>query len=476
MARTRTRATLVRLFAGRVMGRERPARPWIRVGGGVAVGVVVVGGAAFVAGATSMWVAAVIALASLAALVLLSIRGLAPALAVSVIGVGLSCASLTTALTVAGGFEQEVIRSVSRLNGHVLLTKYGLDFFEYDQIVRRFTADERVRGASPFAYSMVALVPERDGEAEELATGPVTAIGKGVHPDYAKDLEGLAEMMGRGDLSGLRPGDTRHVPGLVLGARLARKLGVGVGARVRVVVPAELDGSSEALGRPPRFSSFEVLDILTTGSSDIDGQMALMHLSAGQALFFREGRVTGVEFQLMDPSGAETVAEEMEAAVAPGPYRTTNFRQTNHSLLVGLRQIKATLALLLGLLMVVAAASVVSSLLLVVRRKQAEIATLLALGGDDKLAFWAFEWIGLRVGVLGALGGVVVATVIAATLHVASFPLDPSVYPVDHMPVQFGALELLGPAVVAILLCGCASGPVALMATRVPVLRALRRA
>jgi lipoprotein-releasing system permease protein len=467
----------MRLFASRVMKRDKALPAVVSRGAFAALAVVALGVGGMAAGvSSSMWLAVTVAVAAMVAVVLLALRRLSPALAVSVIGVALSCASLTTALTVAGGFEQEVIRAISRMNGHVLLTKYGLDFFEYEGLADRFRDDPRVRGASPFGYSMIALVPESDGEARELQTGPVTAMGKGVHPTYAADMEGFAGLLERGDLSALRPGDTRHLPGLVLGRRLARKLGVQRGDRVRVVVPAELDGSTDVVGRPPRFSSFEVRDILITGSSDIDASMALMHLSAAQALFFREARVTGIEYQLLNPDDAEAVALDIEEALEPGPFRTTNFRKTNHSLLVGLRQIKATLTLLLGLLLVVAAGSVVSSLLLVVRSKQAEIATLLALGGDAKLAFWAFEWIGLSVGAMGAVGGIAVSAVISGGLRLAAFPLDPSVYPVDHMPVQLGWFELLGPPLLAVFLCGCASGPVALLATRVPVLQALRRA
>jgi lipoprotein-releasing system permease protein len=457
-----------------------------------------------------------IAVAGMAALAGICLRLFNPAMAVSVVGVALACASLMTALSVTAGFQLEITRALARLNGHVLLTKYGLDFFEYEAIADQWRARASVTAASPFAYSMVAVVhePPAAGEGVTAPIGdastplddedppngnavtpiddappaadagtepaaeppaiPVIVIGKGVDPVRAAELDGFRDVLGHHDpVAVLRPGDTRHLPGIVLGKGLAARLGAKEGSRVRVVVPAEVTGESGPIG-PARHAAFEVLDILTTGTSELDRNLALMHISAAQALFFRERRVTGIEFELQDPELAEDVADAM-AAELPQLYRISTWRETNSPMLLGLQQIRMTLSFVLGLMVLVSASSLIASLLLLVRRKRHDIAVIMALGGSRSLVFWLFEAVGLLAGTVGAALGLLLGALYCLVIDTFRYPLGGDVYPVDHLPVVVRAIDALGPAAAAVLLCGLASGPVAMMAARVRVIASLKR-
>lgn len=482
--RTLTRWPVVRLLAARLMLRDTPPSPRARrlLWGSLAV--VIACAVPLWLGVHQLWLVAGIAVASMAMLVAVCLRLFNPAMAVSVVGVALACASLMTALSVTTGFQLEITRALARLNGHVLLTKYGLDFFEYEGLADRWLAEPEVVAASPFAYSMVAAVPEAPieeelqgeeptDELEEDApppAGPAIVVGKGVDPARAAQLRGFSEVLGGGDPSVLRPGDSRHLPGIVLGRGLASRLGVEVGERVRVVVPAEVGGEAG----PPRFAVFEVLDTMSTGTSEVDRNMALMHLTAGQALFFREGRVTGIEFELTDPELAEVVAARM-AAELPQVYRISTWRETNSPMLIGLEQIRATLSLVLGLMVVVAASSLIASLLLLVRRKRHDVAVMMAVGGARSLVFWVFEAVGLLAGSVGAVLGLGLGGLYCLVIDTFRYPLGSDIYPVDHLPVVVRAVDALGPAAVAVLLCGLASGPVAMLAARVRVVSSLQR-
>src|SRR5690349_21670872 len=134
---TRIRWALLRTVASRLALRERPARPGVRrvamISGLATLGSL----GAIVQGIHHPSVALVLFLAS-AALVVFP-----PAMAGSVIGIALSCASLMTALGVTTGFMREISRAVARFNGHVLVTKYGLDFREYDDVMSLVMEDTR---------------------------------------------------------------------------------------------------------------------------------------------------------------------------------------------------------------------------------------------------------------------------------------------------------------------------------------------
>ncbi len=500
---TRTRLALVRTVAARLAVRERPARPGIRrlaiVSGLATVGSLV----AIVAGLHHPAVALVLFVASLLFLASGALVVFPPAMAVSVVGIALSCASLMTALGVTTGFMREISRAVARFNGHVLVTKYGLDFREYDDIAATVMEDDRVVAASPFAYSMIAIVPETadapapvpepaprrapaddddaawDGAlavspaappADPLATiderGPAIVVGKGLDPARAAELSGLAGVLGRGDLSALVPAGPQRLPGIVLGHALAKELGVEIGDRVRVVVPAELDGEAESASRPPRHAVFDVLDLVDTGIAEFDRNLALVHITAAQSLFFREDRVTGIEFELVDPELAEDVADDLAFRLPP-LYRTSTWREANSAMLTMLEQIRVVLVLVLGLMVLVGAASLIASLLLIVRRKQRDIAVLLAIGCDHGGVFWVFESVGLLAGVVGSVAGIALGGIYCSAVAMYRFPLALDVYPVDHLPVAVQLADVVVPVVAALGLCALASGPVALLATRV---------
>lgn len=455
----------------RAGGRRRGRVLWFLLGGTVALGTGLV-----LAGVRSVAPPLAAAVAALVLFGAACVRALTPAVAVAVFGMGLGCAALVTVLGVTSGFEHALTSNLARVNGHVLLAEYGQDFDEYPEVVARWRADPRVAAASPFAYAMAAVVPVR-AEGEDVpedrpSRAPAIALVKGLDPALAAEMPGVAEMLRRGDVTALRPGSWNAAPGIALGHRLAQRLGVKEGDRVNLVIPAELDGTAASLGRPPRHATFEVLDLLDTGVTEFDTQLALCHLTAGQALFFGEGRVTGVEFSLRAADDAEAVADAMMAELGRD-FRATTWHEKSE--VAGLRQIRGAVSLVLGLLEVVAAVSLVASLLLLVRRKRAEIAALMALGADGRAVFWIFEAVGLLAGAAGAAIGVGLGLLLSALVAAYRYPLSGDVYPVDHLPVRLLPFDVVMPGVAAIVLCALVSGPVALVAAKQPLLAGLRR-
>src|SRR5690606_25710493 len=151
-------------------GREAGGRA-ARVALALALAAALAGAAATLLGVRAVAPPLVAGVASLVLVGLMCARRLMPAVAVAVFGTGLGCAALVTVLGVTSGFERELIGRLSKVGGHVTLTEYGLDFDEYPAVVARWGADPRVLGASPFAFSTVAVVPVGDGGREDMSDG-----------------------------------------------------------------------------------------------------------------------------------------------------------------------------------------------------------------------------------------------------------------------------------------------------------------
>ncbi len=420
-------------------------------------------------------------LAGLIGVVASLVAWLRPMLVVAVLGLAIGVASLFVVLGVASGVEQSLIRSMARLNGHAMISKYGLDFFEYEQVASVLEADPRIRAASPFVFGVglaIAVRAETDPEAAAepgaAASEPLIVTLKGIDPRRAAKLSGIDELFSAGDLHGsLRPAGPRESAGIVLGSRLAARLGVGLGDRVRVVVPEAIRPDSD-VGDRPRHGEFELLGLLDTGFAEFDATLVLVHITAAQALVYGELRASGIEIELAQPrlGTAMPIATELTALLdeprtsvgRPPHFRAGSWFERSEQLAI-IRQVKALLVLVLGLIVVVASSSLVAALLVLVRGKRRHIGVFAALGARRSQVFWCFEWVGLAAGLIGAAAGLVLGGLGLAVLGWARFELDPDIYMIDRLPVAFVAVDMLIPTALALLVCGLVSGPVAWQAS-----------
>jgi lipoprotein-releasing system permease protein len=465
--------------AARMLRREGVGPRWARVvrvlGPGLAIaGIVALG----LLGSSSPMLLALIWIAGLIGVIAGLVAWLRPLLVVAVLGLALGVASLFVVLGVASGVEQSLIRSMARLNGHAMISEYGLDFYEYDEVASTLEADPRIRAASPFVFGVgmaVAIRPEPLGDDEGAVTSdPLIVTIKGIDPRRADKLSGIAELFSAGDLHGsLRPAGPRTSAGIVLGSRLARRLGVGLGDRVRIVVPEAIRPDSD-VGDRPRHGEFEVLGLLDTGFAEFDATLVLVHITAAQALVFGQLRASGIELELEDPrlGSALPLATELAAKLdeprtsvgAPPHFRAASWFERSEQLSV-IRQAKALLVLVLGLIVVVASSSLVAALLVLVRGKRRHIGVFAAIGARRSQVFWCFEWVGLAAGLIGAATGLLLGGFSLFLLGRARFELDPEIYMIDRLPVAFVGVDMLIPTLIALGVCGLVSGPVARQAS-----------
>jgi lipoprotein-releasing system permease protein len=424
-------------------------------------------------------------LASLVALVCVLIMHLRAMLVVSVLGLALGVASLFVVLGVASGIEQLLVDSLARLNGHAMVSKYGLDFYEYDEVVAQLEADSRVHAASPFVFGVAAIVlVEQGSESDEAGSElePVIVTIKGVDPEQLDDFSTTAELFEAGDFTALRPAGPRTRPGVVLGTRLARRLGAKPagtdgepGDVVRIVVPDAIRQDGDATEGAPRHGEFEVLGLLDTGFAEFDASFVLVHISAAQALVFGQRRASGIELELaharlgnsidVATKLAEALNRPLTEQKLPPLYRAASWAERSATL-ISIRQTKALLVVVLSLIILVASGSLLGALLLLVRRERRHIGVYAALGARPRQLFWVFESVGIAIGGVGSLLGLAWGAVSLFALSLLRLDLDADVYLIDHLPVAFVFADLLVPTVIAVLVCAIVTGPVALRVSR----------
>lgn len=458
--------------AARLLAREGAAPRWALRSGALGLGVATFGTAAIGwLDVSSVWLLGVVWLAGLLGVIAALVCWLRTLLVVAVLGLALGVASLFVVLGVASGVEQSLIASMARLNGHAMISKYGLDFYEYDQVAGTLEADPRIRAASPFVFGVGMAVAVGD---DASTSEPLIVTIKGIDPDRASKLSGIAELFQAGDLhASLRPAGPRESAGIVVGTRLAKRLDVELGDRVRLVVPEAIRPDSK-VGDPPRHGEFEVLGLLDTGFAEFDASLVLVHITGAQALIYGQLRASGIELELEDPriGAAMPIATELAAKLdeprtsvgRPPHFRAASWFERSEQLTL-IRQAKVLLIVVLGLIVVVASSSLVAALLVLVRGKRRHIGVFSAMGAEARQVFWCFEWVGLAAGLIGASTGLLLGGFSLVLLDWLRFELDPDIYMIDRLPVAFVGVDMLIPTAIALLVCALVSGPVAAQAS-----------
>lgn len=375
---------------------------------------------------------------------------------VSMLGMVLGVASLVTVLSVMNGFGGELRGRILSLVPHGFISSAeGIQ--DWQALAADIEALSPVVAVSPYISDKVIL-----GNGRTLRGAVLTAI----EPELEAQVSKIPDAMVRGSLDSLKePGFS-----VVLGASLARILGVGPGDAVQVTVPRL---TFTPLGAFPRSKRLTVTGIFEVGAQP-DTYQAYISLRSGQKLLGPASGVDGLQLKTEDlysaPETMRIVAENV-----PQDLEVRDWSQTQGSLFQAVKMEKLMVSLLLLSVVAVAAFNIVSTLVMSVAEKRRDIAVLRTMGAraGGIMAIFVAHGLGLAaVGItVGALLGSLLAHNISAiTVFVENLLgvklFDPSVYFISELPS-----DLLWTDVVAVV---SASLLLSLLATLYPAWRAAK--
>lgn len=381
---------------------------------------------------------------------------------IAVAGLALSVAVLIIVLSVVNGFEREFRERVFGVLPHAAL--YGRAPFVGDAAeAAALSALPSIAGAAPFVQG-AALAVNGNHIQGVLLTG--------VEPEAQRRVSALEAHLAGGGLERLRPGEF----GVVLGARLAERLGVAAGDGILLMLPL---GSLTPAGLLPRQKRFKVVDLLRSGA-ELDSRAAFVHLADAQRLFRLGAQVHGYQLKVADLDAAERAAEQGLALLGYGRFFARTWRNTHGNLHQAIGSQKASMFVLLAFLVGVAAFNLVSTLVMAVEQRGADIAILKTLGASTSALVGGFVLLGAMIGGLGVLLGVVGGCALASLLPALfawvndGLALDlMNQYFIDYLPVDIWPEDVVGVGAVSWGLClVCALYP-AWRAARLPPSRAL---
>lgn len=386
---------------------------------------------------------------------------------ISMVGVAIGVAVLIVVLSVMNGFESELRNRILSLTSHATISAFGAGLADWRDTAARMADSKEVTASAPYIEDQALLI---------AGTSSSGAMVIGVLPAEEKSVSSIAEKTTSGSFDDLAPGKY----GIVLGAELAKTLGLEVGERVVLVTSLR---TTTPAGVMPRWRAFEVVGIFAAGMYEYDRNLAYIHLDDAARLYRMGEKVTGLRLKLEDMFQAPRVVRSLALSLGGEGYYIDDWTRRHENFFRSIQLTKTVMFVILLLVVGVAAFNIVSTLVMVVKEKQADIAILRTVGASPRSILAIFVTQGTAIGVIGTLSGIALGVLISLNLEslihglervLGTQFMDAQVYYMSDLPALVQWQDVLKISLTAFGLCCVSTLYPAWRAARTQPARALR--
>ena len=352
----------------------------------------------------------------------------------SMLGIMIGVLALITVLSVMNGFEKELRERILGMVAHVTVSGTDGKLGDWETVDKKLLADTTVAGVAPYIQQQVML----------SANGEIRGIMmQGIQPKRQAAVSKLGLNMIEGSLETLK--DREY--GIAIGSELASAIGAYLGDKVTVITP---NARVTPAGVLPRMKRFTVTAIYKMNMRDYDSGTAFIHMADAARLFKMKGQVSGLRLRLSDLFDAQPKANSLQSELGD-KVEVSDWGKDNKTFFSAIRMEKTMMFFILLLIVLVAAFNLVSSLVMVVNDKQADIAILRTLGISPKSIKKIFmiqgSIIGVSGAILGAIGGVLLASNLDTIIPAIESFFGTKIFPEDIFYISTVPSELQMPDV-----------------------------
>ena len=212
----------------------------------------------------------------------------------SLLGIALGVSTLIIVMSVMNGFRHELLTRILGLNGHITVTGSQGYLNSYKPIAKKLREVNNIISVSPMIEGQVMVT------AKGASQG---AMVRGLYPEdlFARNI--LSSNIQIGSIKNFGSNN-----GILVGQRLAQKLGVSIGDQITLISP---HGSVTAFGTVPRIKSYTIEAMFEIGMYEYDSNFIFMPMSAAKTYFKMKKAVSNLEIFLNNPSEAQYMKREI---------------------------------------------------------------------------------------------------------------------------------------------------------------------
>ncbi len=319
----------------------------------------------------------------------------------SMVGIALGVAALIIVLSVMNGFQSELRGRILGVASHIEITGNTNRLANWQEVAEQVNGLPNTQAQAPYVMAQGML---SYGQAVQ------GALVRGILPSEEDKVADLGKNMEVGQLSDLHAGDFN----IILGADLARSIGVGVGEKVVLMAP---QGQFTPTGVVPRIKQFTVVGLFQIGMYEYDAGLALIHMQDAAKLYRMGDNVSGLRLKIDDLFDAPAMTATLHDMLTPyGAYYVTDWTQQHANFFKAVQLEKRVMFIILTLIVAVAAFNIVSTLVMAVTDKRADIAIMRTLGASPSSVMKIFIVQGALIGLIGTIFGALFGVLIALNI------------------------------------------------------------
>ncbi|GGB16085.1 lipoprotein-releasing ABC transporter permease subunit LolE [Agarivorans gilvus] len=375
----------------------------------------------------------------------------------STLGIVLGVAVLIIGLSVMNGFERELRERFLAIVSHGELEAVNPPLSDHQHLLEAARAEPHVLGAA--AYIQFSALIQKGKKMKAMAL-------KGIDPETEKTVTSLHQYVGDEAWQAL----SENQPQLILGAGIAKHLGITIGEQVTLLLPKP---QQQHLSSPQRVR-VKVVGLMRAGGQ-LDNQLGFINLAYAQQLSQWQEGVTGISLKVDQPLFADEIVRSVAKTFPQLVFIKSWTRQYGY-LYQDIQLVRTIMYAIMLLIVAVASFNIVSTLILAVSEKRGDIAILKTMGASDPTLLRSFVVYGSYNGILGCLWGAVFGVLGSLGLpHLVGWLeqalghslLSADIYFIDFLPAKLLWSDVFVVVVAALILSMLATIWPAWQATRV---------
>jgi lipoprotein-releasing system permease protein len=259
------------------------------------------------------------------------------------------------------------------------------------------------------------------------ASRDVAASITGIDPHREPKVSALVRQMRQGSLTALY----RATNAIILGDRLAEKIGARLGANITVQT-----------GDNTRMNA-QVVGLFHSGVRSVDEGTAYVLIRTAQVLAQQTGLVNELRGRVDDPMNARAVAARIERETG---YKTVSWQEAHEDLMSSFVVRNIIMYTVVGAILLVASFGTYNIISTITHEKTRDIAIMKSLGLSERTVRTIFVIEAQIIGLAGALAGFGLGYLLClglGSIEINNPFLDSSRLPLVYSPVHYGIAALV---------------------------------